>query len=415
MPSREHIYYQKLIKIMKKFNPVILTSVICAVIFLIISSWVFNYGWSILPYLILAGCFLAWVQNETVARKFIIKLSVGSLIFGFLSAILIFLRMYVMSNFIYDTPMPISGLWEQDTRTMALVFSFVSFLGGLFGIVLKGFYSLYKNKLDLVLVFVSPLLIMLSSIAVYKIKIGGTIMSALHGWPYPFLIHQIKDVIDNFSIDKWIFSPGSFYHYIIFDYLIYFTLFLTGYFVIKLINKKLKTKKINSTLFLFGLLVLLVLYFSSAMSVKESYISSQIANAGYCQENSDCVIVANRLPFSCAIISNKDNADRILRLVNSYPSTGELECLGNQKAICSDQKCQVLSYDKGLNKRNWERLKQAIENCEVASIMQIHSLEVTAVLKNGKMIMALEPEIDNIFDVISRAQEKCGAIKMATE
>jgi len=327
---------------MKKFKPTILTSVICAVVFLVISSWVFNYGWSILPYLILAGCFLVWMQKETVTHKFLTKLLAGSLIFSFLSAILVFLRMYVMSNFVYNNPMPIFELWDQDTWMMVLVFFFVSFLGGLFGIVLKGFYSLYKNKLDWAIIFFGPLLVATSSLAIFKVKIGGTIMSSLYGWPYPFLINQIKDVLDGFSIDKWIFSPGRFYHYVIFDYLIYWVLFLAVYFAIKLINKKLKIKKINSTIFLFGFMVLLTLKFTSAMSVKESYISYQIANAGYCQQDSDCTIIANRAPFSCAIVVNQDNAARILKLVDSYPSTGELQCLGNKSAVCLDHRCWVV-------------------------------------------------------------------------
>ncbi|MFA6322453.1 MAG: hypothetical protein WCX71_03160 [Candidatus Buchananbacteria bacterium] len=400
---------------MEKLKPIILMSVACALIFLVISSWVFNYGWSILPYLILAGCFLVWVQKETVTYKFLTKLLLGALIFGFLSAVLVFFRMYVMSNFVYDNPMPISKLWDQDTRMMALVFFIISFVGGLIGVVLKGFYFLYKNKLDWVIVLLGPLLVAISSLAIFKAKIGGTIMSRLYGWPYPFLTHQIKDVLDGFSIDKWSFSPGSFYHYVIFDYLLYLILFLTVYFAIKLVNKKLKTKKINRTIFLFGFMVLLILKCTSAMSAKESYISYQIANAGYCQQNSDCVIVANQSPFSCAIVSNRDNADRILKLVNSYPSAGELQCLGEEKAICVDNKCRVLSYDNSSNETNWEKIRQAVENCEVASVSQTHSLEVKIILKNGKMIMAIEPEIDDIFDIVSPTTEKCGSIRMATE
>ncbi|MFA5368908.1 MAG: hypothetical protein WC303_02785 [Candidatus Paceibacterota bacterium] len=62
-----------------------------------------------------------------------------------------------------------------------------------------------------------------------------------------------------------------------------------------------------------------------------------------------------------------------------------------------------------------ELIKQAIANCEIASIMQTHALEVTAVFKDGREITAQEPVIDDIFDIINEYKDKCGEIRMATE
>jgi len=399
---------------MENFKKVVLTAVICAIVFSAVSFWVFELGWPFLPYLLLAGFFMVLVQSETRTLKFLDKLVVGSLFFGFLTMTLIFLRMYAMSHLVYDSPLPFSFWWDQDTLMMAAVFALVSFLGGLVGIVLKGFYSLYKNKLDRVIIFVGPFAVLFSSLSIFKIKIGGTIMSNLHGWPYPFLIHQIKDVLDDFSIDKWIFSPGSLYHYIIFNYLLYLIIFILAYYLIKFINKKLATKKINITVFLFGLLILMIIAFTSFLSVKQSYISHQIAGAGYCEANSDCIIVANRSPFSCAIVANKDKADRIMDLVNSFPSTGELSCSGREKAACLQNKCRV-SIDNTSNETYWQIIKQAVADCKVSSIMQMHSLEVTAVLKTGVIIKVIEPEIDDIFDIVKQSEYKCGEIRMGTE
>jgi len=399
---------------MKKLKPVILISIICAVVFSTVSFWVPEIDWPFLPFLLLAGFFMILIQKETVTYKFLDKLLAGSLLFGFLTMTLIFLRMFAMSHLIYDSPLPFSFLLDQDTLMIAAVFSLVSFLGGLLGIVLKGFYSLYKNKLDKILIFVAPLLVMFSSLAIIKVKIGGTIMSSLHGWPYPFWIHQIKDVVDNFSIDKWIFSPGSLYHYIIFNYLLYLIIFLLAYYLIKFINTKLAAKKINSTISLFGLLVLMIIVFTSFLPVKQSYISHQIAWAGYCEESVDCVIIGNKCPFSCAVVVNKDNENRIAHLINSFPSTCELSCSGREKATCLENKCWI-SIDHTSNETYWEMLKQAVNNCKVDSIMQTHSLEVTAVLKSGVVIKAIEPEIDDIFDIVCEAKDKCGEIIMATE
>jgi len=399
---------------MKKFRSVVLISIVSAIACSVASFWVGEANWQFLPFLILAGFFMVWIQKETATHKFLSKLLVGSLLFGFLTMALIFLRMYAMSHLVYDSPLPFRELWDKNILILAGVFSLAGFVGGLTGIVFKGFYSLYKKKLDKILIFIGPLFVMFSSLAFYKVKIGGTIMSSLHGWPYPFLIHQIKDVIDGFQIDKWIFSSGSFYHYIIFNYLLYLIIFFLVYYLIKFVSKKLKTKKINSTIFLFGLLVLMIISFTSFLPVKKSYISHEISWAGYCEKNSDCVIISNKCPFSCAVVVNKGNANKINDLINSYPSTCELNCSGREKATCLENKCWI-SIDYTPNETYWEMLKQAVENCGVSSIIQTHSLEVTAVLKSGTVLKAVEPEIDDIFDIVKQSENKCSEIIMGTE
>lgn len=402
---------------MKEFKKIIFTVVIFSIIFLIVNFWIFEMDWSFLPYLLLAGFFMAIVQPEVKAYKFLNKLVVGSIFLGVLTAVLFFLKMYIMSHLFYDSPLPFPELWDKDRMTMAAVFAIASFLGGLLGVVLKGLFTLYKNKLDVWIIFVGPLAILFSSLLVFKIKIGGTIMSSFHGWPYPFFIHQIKDVLDNFFIGKWIFSPGSLYHYIIFDYIFYLVIFSLIYFFIKLLNKNLEIKKINSTIFLFGLLIFMILLFTSFLSVKKSYISHQISGAGNCEENSDCKIIANRAPFSCAVVVNKTGADRILKLINSFPSIGKLQCSGREKAVCLEKKCRIAieQSPEDISDFVWQRIKQLIENCEVKSVQQVHSLEVKAVLKTGEILRAKEPKIDDIMNIAAESAEKCGTIIMATE
>jgi len=67
------------------------------------------------------------------------------------------------------------------------------------------------------------------------------------------------------------------------------------------------------------------------------------------------------------------------------------------------------------NISSWALIKQAINNCEVESTWQTHSLEVSAKLKNGVILEAIEPSIDDIIIVAKEAQEKCGKIRMGTE
>jgi len=64
---------------------------------------------------------------------------------------------------------------------------------------------------------------------------------------------------------------------------------------------------------------------------------------------------------------------------------------------------------------NWNDIKRSIAECEIESVMQTHALEVTATFKDGRKIKAEEPEIDDIFEVIDKYENKCGEILMATE
>ena len=64
---------------------------------------------------------------------------------------------------------------------------------------------------------------------------------------------------------------------------------------------------------------------------------------------------------------------------------------------------------------SWELIKQAILNCEVESVGQVHSREVTAKLKSGGELTATEPEIDDIIDLAVSSTSKCGSIVMYTE
>jgi hypothetical protein len=63
----------------------------------------------------------------------------------------------------------------------------------------------------------------------------------------------------------------------------------------------------------------------------------------------------------------------------------------------------------------WQSIEKAINECEVKSVFQAHSKEVSADLKNGEKIFAVEPNIDDIIDLAVEAEENCGKIIMATE
>jgi hypothetical protein len=64
---------------------------------------------------------------------------------------------------------------------------------------------------------------------------------------------------------------------------------------------------------------------------------------------------------------------------------------------------------------SWEAIKKAINNCEVVEVFQAHNRDVSAELKNGSKLIAVEPMLDDIIDIAITAESKCGRIIMATE
>ena len=402
---------------MKNFKAVVLSAVISAVVISLVGFWVFEGGWQFFPYLLLAGLLMVFVQKETVAYRFLLKLFLGSLIFAVSALLLVSLRMYLTIVY-FDPDTVFLFLVDWSRLVMAVVFFLLSFFGGLLGIVFKGFYQLYKNKLNGVIIFGGPIILTLASLAILKVKIGGTILSGLYGWPYPFLIHQVKDVLDNFQIDKWIFSPGSLYHYVVFDYLVYLLFFVAVYSLLRLLKIVLKEIIIiNTTIILFAVLVLATVGFSSFLSFKQTFVSYEISKSVKCQDDSDCVVIGDKCPFGCSIITNVNSAQRIKNLVYSFPSTCSLDCFWKQNASCEGGRCQVAPVEPPADwKINmWEEIKNQVKDCRVKSIMQTHDLEVVATLKGGGAIKAKEPVIDEIFDLVKQAESKCGRIIMATE
>ncbi|OPZ23407.1 MAG: hypothetical protein BWZ03_00521 [bacterium ADurb.BinA186] len=57
----------------------------------------------------------------------------------------------------------------------------------------------------------------------------------------------------------------------------------------------------------------------------------------------------------------------------------------------------------------------AVNNCEIEKAFQAHSRVVTLALKNGNKLIAKEPQIDDIINIIRGAESKCGKIPIGTE
>jgi hypothetical protein len=63
----------------------------------------------------------------------------------------------------------------------------------------------------------------------------------------------------------------------------------------------------------------------------------------------------------------------------------------------------------------WVQAVSMILNGEVTQVMQTHDLEVYLTLKDGRTLLAIEPEIDDVMKVIQSCGDPCKNILVATE
>ena len=63
----------------------------------------------------------------------------------------------------------------------------------------------------------------------------------------------------------------------------------------------------------------------------------------------------------------------------------------------------------------WTRAYAMILNDEVAKVVQTHDLKVYLTLKDGRTLVATQPAIDQVLDVIQECGEKCKDILVASE
>ncbi len=68
-------------------------------------------------------------------------------------------------------------------------------------------------------------------------------------------------------------------------------------------------------------------------------IKKEIDKANYCTEKSDCVLVGTKCPFGCYIYANKEQAERIDNLVDSFDSKCVYGCVYCPDVECKDNKC----------------------------------------------------------------------------
>jgi hypothetical protein len=70
---------------------------------------------------------------------------------------------------------------------------------------------------------------------------------------------------------------------------------------------------------------------------------------------------------------------------------------------------------EGATTITWEESKTLILSGQVVEVAQRHSLDVTLILKDGRIVTTIEPEIDAVFILLDECGENCKDVIRVTE
>ncbi|MGV8152290.1 MAG: hypothetical protein ACP5OG_04350 [Candidatus Nanoarchaeia archaeon] len=99
-------------------------------------------------------------------------------------------------------------------------------------------------------------------------------------------------------------------------------------------------KKITIGIIICFLLIIAMGIFLAFPKIKESNIKSAMEKANYCELDSDCVNAGGKCPFGCYAYVNKNEVEKISKLISSYNSKCVYGCLLCPSAVCENKKCK---------------------------------------------------------------------------
>jgi hypothetical protein len=113
-------------------------------------------------------------------------------------------------------------------------------------------------------------------------------------------------------------------------------------------------------------------------------------------------------------IESRNKCNFIISNINSFEQCIDagFSTLKSVPEQCSTPDGRIF---KNENNQDWENLKNAILRCEVKELFQDHEQNVTATLKDGKKMIAIEPNIDDVFKIAKRVENKCDKMILSTE
>jgi hypothetical protein len=195
-----------------------------------------------------------------------------------------------------------------------------------------------------VIAFRGPIVLLVASLSVFYVKIGGTVQDAVHGWPYGLLVHHLNDVLSNDRIDRWSLFTGMLFWRVIAGYLFYFTIFLTVRFFVMWIEKNRMKKKSYRVAVCYLTFILLALALTAVPSFRYEAVQKKITHAQACTQDEDCIDIGSYPAFSCWVVVNRKDAQDARRALQQIPEQGdELSCQQTEKlkAICGAGRCTM--------------------------------------------------------------------------
>ena len=67
------------------------------------------------------------------------------------------------------------------------------------------------------------------------------------------------------------------------------------------------------------------------------------------------------------------------------------------------------------NEVSWSEALEILNQGDVKLVSQLHNLEVSLVLNDGRTVTTVEPTIDAIFDAVAKCGENCSNVVLMTE
>lgn len=132
---------------MKKYFKAVKLAISLSLITGVIGIFIFFGSMVFLPIPLISGALIMVFQKGDRIYKYLDKLLVGSIIYGFSASFFTQLFMYLVSNLVYKSGMPFMVFYSpNDYFVFSFIFLFLCFLGGLLGVVLKGFYFIIEKR-----------------------------------------------------------------------------------------------------------------------------------------------------------------------------------------------------------------------------------------------------------------------------
>lgn len=352
-------------------------------------TWNWAPVFALLP--VVAGALTVLLQDEDKSYKYLPKLITSSLIFSFAVIFLVKLFVYFGDN--VNTPIfkYFNPFKDFDEMVGHLGLAGIYFLGGLIGLLVRGvnlvffperkfrinleisllksfilgavfllaanFYFVFaigfphhgrwKLELSVTNLFLAFYLVLFFSYAKRAIKDSKYNYIA---WVYNLLLSLV--FLSNAEAVRALFQDEMYLYYsyiAVGPYIVIFGLGLLSFIVLSFIFKnafvrpKLKTILIGLTAVV---LAASIYAFLIRDKIKAAYIVKEIRRANYCQIDSDCVDafagMGGQCPFGCYAFVNKNEADRIKNMVDSFNSTCVYSCIYCPTTRCENGICTAV-------------------------------------------------------------------------